>query len=171
MASVETHPLRWLILVSVSSLFLVLLMGCGCDSSPTSAPPPTPAPRPIAPAGSRDRLTVDELFGGPAPGVVHNSYYQPLGQAGPAVGICGTVHMPTGRRGLESHHVNPAQGLRMQSRVRGMRSPAATISKSPGKRAARSRVPSRPSHLARVKRSLWAVVISFTSQTTASSRT
>jgi hypothetical protein len=92
MAILEAHPLRWLILVSLSSLLLVFLMGCGGDSSPTSATPPTPAPTPVPPEGSRDRLTVDELFGGPPPGVVHNAYYQPLGEAGPAVGVCGTLH-------------------------------------------------------------------------------
>lgn len=70
---------------------LCLLTACGGDdTSPTAPPPPTATPPP--PAGIRDALTVDELFGATPPGVVHNAYYQPLGDAGAAShALCGTL--------------------------------------------------------------------------------
>jgi hypothetical protein len=48
-----------------------------------------------------------------------------------------------------------------QSSVNAMRGPASTISKSDGRSASRSRGPSRPAHLAAVKRSLLAVSATF----------
>ena len=89
MATLETHPVRWLVLAFV--LILLLFPGCGGDSSPTTPPPP--APTPVPPAGARDRLTLDDLFGASAPGVVHNSYYQPVGDVQATTNVlCGTLH-------------------------------------------------------------------------------
>ncbi|MCG6921908.1 MAG: hypothetical protein LJF15_12615 [Acidobacteria bacterium] len=72
---------------------LVGLGACGGDgSSPTTPPPPAATPPP-PPAGVRDLLTVDDLFGGAAPGVVHNSYFTPLGGVLPTSHrLCGTLH-------------------------------------------------------------------------------
>jgi len=60
-------------------------------SSPT-APPPLAA-TPVPPPGVRDQLTVEDLFGGSPPGVVHNAYYQPIGDVRAATSaLCGTLH-------------------------------------------------------------------------------
>ena len=91
MLDVHSHPVRWLVFVSIATFLLVLLTGCGGDSSP-SAPPP-PAPTPVPPPADRDRLGADELFGGSDPGVVHTAYYQPVGEARAAThALCGTLH-------------------------------------------------------------------------------
>ena len=89
MAVAEVRWSRWLAL-TLLSFTLVLLPGCGGSSSPTAPPPPTPTPEP--PVGLRDRLTVDELFSATPPGVVHNAYFQPLGERRtPANSLCGTL--------------------------------------------------------------------------------
>jgi hypothetical protein len=73
-------------------LALLLLAACGGDDARPTAPPP-PTATPPSPAGVRDVLTVDDLFGGAAPGVVHNAYYQPVGDTRPPTNaLCGTLH-------------------------------------------------------------------------------
>jgi hypothetical protein len=72
-------------------LFLSACGGGGDGSTPTAPPPPAATPPP--PAGVRDLLTVDDLFRGPPPGVVHNSYFTPVGEVGPpSRRLCGTLH-------------------------------------------------------------------------------
>jgi hypothetical protein len=71
---------------------LLLLPGCGGDGSSPTAPPP-PAATPPPPAGVRDVLTVDGLFEGPPPGVVHNAYFTSVGDVTPtSQALCGTLH-------------------------------------------------------------------------------
>lgn len=112
MATLEVHPFRWLVLIVFVSLLLVLLSGCGGDAPTT---PPPPAPTPVPPAETRDRLGVDELFGGAAPGVVHNAYYQAVGETGGATHVlCGTLHLaetPMSTRHPDSTWMGPGQTL------------------------------------------------------------
>jgi len=71
---------------------LLLFPACGGDLAATTPPPPAPTPLPPA-AGVRDRLTIDDLFGATAPGIVHNRYFQPLGEVRPTShALCGTLH-------------------------------------------------------------------------------
>jgi hypothetical protein len=78
-------------LAAVSLSLLLLLPGCGGDLGATTPPPPGPTPLP--PVGVRDRLTIDDLFGAAAAGIVHNSYFQPLGDVRPTShALCGTLH-------------------------------------------------------------------------------
>jgi hypothetical protein len=70
---------------------LASLLACCGGSSPTAPPPPAPTPTP--PPAVRDRLSVEDLFGASQPGVVHNAYYQPIGDVRATVNaLCGTLH-------------------------------------------------------------------------------
>jgi hypothetical protein len=76
-------------------LLLLVLQSCGGGSSGSNEPLPPPLPLPPPPAtGSRDQLTVDQLLGQAGPGVVHNDYFQPLGNLAPVSNaLCGTIHV------------------------------------------------------------------------------
>jgi CubicO group peptidase (beta-lactamase class C family) len=70
---------------------LLLLCGCGGDAS-GSPPPPLPLSTPTPPATVRDHLTVEDLFEGRFPSVLHNGYFQPVGDAQAASdALCGTL--------------------------------------------------------------------------------
>jgi hypothetical protein len=88
--TLETRPVRWLVLALLPAVLASLFLGCGGDGSPTSPPPP--APTPVPPAAVRDRLTVADLFGSSPPGVLHNLYYQPIGGVrATSNSLCGTL--------------------------------------------------------------------------------
>jgi len=68
-----------------------LLLVCACGGDGSSAPPP-PLPTPTPPASTRDQLTVDDIYDGRFPSILHNSYFQPVGDAGPATqALCATL--------------------------------------------------------------------------------
>lgn len=90
MPNLRARPGPWLVLALFFYAPVPLLPGCG-GSSPTAPPPP--APTPVPPPEVRDRLTVGDLFGGAASGVVHNAYFQPVGEVrAPTNTLCGTLH-------------------------------------------------------------------------------
>ena len=86
---VEGKLLRNLIMVLA---FCPLAASCGGSnsSSGTAIPPP--------PVGARTLLTVDQLLGVAGPGVVHNDYFQPIGNLEAiSNNLCGTIHFAEAR--------------------------------------------------------------------------
>lgn len=86
---VEGKLLRNLIMVLA---FCPLAVSCGGSnsSSGTAIPPP--------PVGARTLLTVDQLLGVAGPGVVHNDYFQPIGDlVAISNSLCGTIHFAEAR--------------------------------------------------------------------------
>jgi hypothetical protein len=82
---------RWLAPALLVAFLTPLAAGCGDNGSPTSPQPTTPTP--VAPASVRDRLTVADLFGSSPPGVLHNLYYQPIGDVrATSNALCGTLY-------------------------------------------------------------------------------
>ena len=113
MAVAEVRWSRWLAL-TLLSFTLVLLPGCGGSSSPTAPPTPTPEP----PVGLRDRLTVDELFSATPPGVVHNAYFQPLGERRTSANsLCGTLRFAETPMDLSLIHISEPTRRNQSSRM------------------------------------------------------
>lgn len=71
------------------SVVAVAFVACASDGTASaSATMATPTPSPTF----RDQLTVDDLFAGRFPGIVHNAYFQPIGDAQAAAhSLCGTL--------------------------------------------------------------------------------
>jgi hypothetical protein len=89
MMGLEALPSRRVALVFVLFFPLLPLAGCGGGAQLPGAVAPTPVP----PTGVRDRLTVADLFGRSNPGIVHNRYYEALGDTRAAThALCGTLH-------------------------------------------------------------------------------
>jgi len=80
----------------------LLIHGCGGGgSSPTSEVPSLPPP----PVGTRDTLTVGQLFDQVGLGVVHNGYFQPIGNlADVSSPLCGTIHFDETR--MDTSHLD-----------------------------------------------------------------
>jgi len=67
---------------------IVCACGGGGNSSASAVPPPPPPP-----VGARTTLTVNQLLDQAGLGVVHNDYFQPIGNpAAVSNGLCGTIH-------------------------------------------------------------------------------
>ncbi len=72
-------------------MMLVALQGCSGGSSSQTEPPMVLPTQPSL--AIRDRLTIDDLFSEEDPGVVHNDYYQPIGNLTTISNVlCGTLH-------------------------------------------------------------------------------